>query len=344
MTGAEPPSAAVTLGEIARRVNGRVIGDGGARISGFSTLEDARPGDITFYNNPRYREQLRRTRASAVVLADERSDDTRLDRIAVRGDPRGCTRELIDIFYPEPGGAPAGVRPTASVDGTADVAPGAFVGDFARVGPGARVGEGAAIHEGCSVGAGAEIGEDAVLRPNVTVYGRTRIGRGSVVHAGAVIGADGFGFVREDGVPARLRQVGRVIVGEDVEIGALTAIDRGALGDTVIGDRVKIDNHVQIGHNVRIGADTIICGNTGISGSVVIGERVTIGGGCGINGHLRIADGAVVTGGSDVVRGIDEPGAEYAGVLPAMPARQWWRRVSRLVGKRAQGGASPGNH
>lgn len=342
MTGpARLPTPPVALGEIARLVGGRVVGDSEARVGGFSTLEDAAPGDITFYNNPRYRDQLLRTRATAVVLADDRAGDTELDRVAVAGDPRECTRMLLDIFFPESGQAPVGVRPTAAVDDTAQVSPGAFVGDFASVGARSRIGGGAVVHGRCSIGEDVEIGEDVVLHPGVTVYGRTRIGRGSVIHAGAVIGADGFGFVRVGGVPERLRQVGRVVIGEHVEIGALSAIDRGALGDTVVGDRVKIDNHVQVGHNTRIGPDTIICGSTGISGSVTIGARVTIGGGCGINGHLGIADDAVVMGGSNVVRGIDRAGAEYAGVLPAMPARQWWRRVSRLVGKRGDDRATP---
>jgi len=336
-----PASLSVPLLEVAERVGGRVVGDGGASIAGFATLGDASPGDISFYDNPIYRESLARTRATAVVISEECAGETSINRVVVGGDVRGHTLKLLDMFYPLDEDRSTGCHETAHVSPDAQISPGASVRALASVGAGSSVADGAFVGEGCRVGRGVRIARDVVLHPNVTLCDYTEIGARSVVHSGSVIGADGFGYVRVGDAPSKLPQVGRAVIGEDVEIGALTAVDRGALGDTVVGDRVKIDNLVQVGHNVRIGDDTLICGKVGISGSVTIGRRVTIGGNCGINGHISIADDVTVMGGSNVVRAIEEAGTEHAGVIPAMPSRQWWRSVARFLARKKAGAAGP---
>ena len=333
-----PRPLEIPLEDIAERIGGHVLGDGRQPITGFSTLQSSGPGDISFYNNPRYRRLLKETRASAVVVAQERAEETTISRIVVEGDPRGSTLILLDLFYPVEDEEIGGLHPSAVVDGEAEVSSDAYVGPSAVVGRGCSIASGAYIGGNCSLGEDVCIGEGAVVHPNVTICDRCVVGDRTIVHAGVVVGADGFGFVRVDGTPRKLPQVGRVVIGCDAEIGALSAIDRGALGDTIIGDRVKIDNHVQIGHNVRIGDDSIICGKVGISGSVNIGRRVTICGHCGINGHITIADDVLVSGGSSVTRSIHESGKEYAGVIPAMPSQEWWRKVAKFVGRKGDAG------
>ncbi len=322
-----PASVPVSIEELAKKIDGRVVGDGRVLIKGFATLRGAGQGDIAFYDNQKYFEQLACTQASAVLLAEKDAERTNLDRVVVDEEPRRHSLKLLDIFYPKRQETSSGVSSTAVIDPAALISPSASIASFVHVGQGSRIGGNSVVHEGCVIGPDVTIGDNVVIYPNVTIYDRVEIGDGSVIHSGAVIGADGFGFVRVQGRPYKIPQVGRVLIGIEVEIGAMTAIDRGALDDTVIGDRVKIDNHVQIGHNVFVGSDTVICGKVGISGSVVIGSGVTIGGNCGIKDHVTIANNVVVTGGSNVTGDIDRPGAKYAGVFPAMPGVAWQRCV-----------------
>jgi UDP-3-O-[3-hydroxymyristoyl] glucosamine N-acyltransferase len=220
------------------------------------------------------------------------------------------------------------VHPSAVVEG--EVSADASVGAHVWVGPGAKIGAHAVIGAGCSIGPGVEIGVGTRLASNVAIYSGARLGERCLIHSGAVIGADGFGFAREsDGAWVKIPQVGRVLIGNDVEIGAGTTIDRGALGDTVIGDGVKLDNQIQVGHNVQIGAHTAMAGCVGIAGSAEIGARCTVGGGAVILGHLTIVDDVNVSAGTLVTKSITRAGT-YSGAVPFLEHGDWLKNFSRL--------------
>jgi UDP-3-O-[3-hydroxymyristoyl] glucosamine N-acyltransferase len=280
---------------------------------------------------------LDNTRAGALIV--RRALAGKQPQIIVAGDPRVYIARVADLLSPSSAEAmttKAGVHPTAQIGEGAKVGKNAAIGAFACIGGGAQIGEGANIGAHCVIGEEAIIGAYSVLHPHSVVYRRCQIGAGCLIHSGAVIGADGFGFARIDGGKRRekIPQVGRAILGDDVEVGANAAIDRGSLGDTEIGDGVKIDNLAQIGHNAKIGANTVICGCAAIAGSAIIGEGCTIGGAARISGHLTIAPRVEVCGGSAVTADIREPGAKYAGVWPSLPAARWWRTLawlSRLI-------------
>jgi UDP-3-O-[3-hydroxymyristoyl] glucosamine N-acyltransferase len=223
----------------------------------------------------------------------------------------------------------AGVDPRAVIDPRASVASSAFVGPCAVIEAGATIGEGAEVHAGCYVGFDASIGRDCVLNPRVVVYQRCSLGERAIVHSGSVIGADGFGMAMESGKWLKIPQIGRVIIGDDVEIGANTTIDRGAMGDTVIEDGVKLDNQIQIGHNCRIGAHTAIAGCVGIAGSTRIGKYCRIGGSAMIGGHLDIADNVEISGGTTVPKSIVAAGT-YTSVFPVSPHDEWLKNASML--------------
>ena len=296
-------------------------------MSRVATLESAGPGAIAFLANPKYRPLLLETRASAVIVAPDMTGRTALPKL-VSGNPYVTYAKVAMLLHgAEP--AAAGVHPSAVVDPGARVAPTAEVGPNAVVGAGAVIGERARIGAGTVVGAGASIGEDALLHSGVTIYDRCVVGPRGVVHSGAVIGADGFGMAEENGRWLKIPQIGRVVIGADVEIGANTTIDRGAIDDTVIENDVKLDNQIQVGHNCRIGAHTAIAGCVGIAGSTRIGRNCRIGGAAMIGGHLDICDGAVISGASQVYDSIAAPGV-YTGAYPALPDRQWRRVQSAL--------------
>lgn len=313
------------LGEIVARFGGEIVGAGDTAISRIATLEDAGPGDLAFLANPKYRHQLASTRAAAVIMAPP----------AVDGSPAAILTPQPYLYYarvaqwlnPLPAPQP-GIHSSAVVEG--EVAASASIGPNVWIGPGAVIGEAAVIGANCSIGAGVEIGAGTRLAANVAIYPGCRLGERCLVHSGAVIGADGFGFAREtDGAWVKIPQVGRVLIGDDVEIGAGTTIDRGALGDTVIADGVKLDNQIQVGHNVRIGAHTAMAGCVGIAGSTVIGARCTVGGAAIILGHLHIADDVNVSMGTLVAKSITKAGT-YSGAVPFLEHGDWLRNFSRL--------------
>ena len=317
------------LAEIAARCGGEVLGDPDVLIAQVGTLRGAQAGEIAFIAHPRYRAELASTRASAVILGEADRAATAIPRI-VSKDPYACFARVSALLNPPPP-APPGIDSTAVVSPAASVAPGAGVGAACVIGAGAVVEEGASVGAGCVIGEQARIGPHARLHPRVTVYARCAIGARSIVHSGAVIGADGFGFAPDGGRWLKIPQIGRVVVGDDVEIGANTTIDRGAIEDTVIEDGVKLDNQIQIGHNCRIGAHSAIAGCVGIAGSTTIGRGCMIGGAAMIGGHLSIADGVVLAGGSTVTKSIERRGT-YVGVIPAEEARDWRRMVAALRG------------
>ena len=316
-----------TLGELAQRLGVRFHGDEGCEIDGVTTLTDARAGAITFLTNPRYRKYLSDTRAAAVILKDEDLEYCPVNAL-ISDNPYLTYAHVSALFAPV-------FSPTAPVAPGACIAETASLGAGVRVGANAVIGEGAVLADGVSVGPGSvvgdnsRIGRDSVLKANVTVYHDCEIGERATIHSGAVIGSDGFGFANDKGRWVKIHQLGRVVIGNDVEIGANTTIDRGAIEDTVIGDNVIIDNLVQVAHNVRIGDYSAVAGCVGIAGSAEIGRHCAFGGGAGILGHLEIADGVTVTAMSLVTNSIKEPGVYSAGT-PLEPKSHWQKNYVRF--------------
>lgn len=329
MTAPSEPAASVarTLADLARETGAALDGDGSVAVQRVGTLERAGPGDIAFLANPRYRRALDATRASAVILAPADAGATALPKL-VSANPYATFARVARLLQPAVPITP-GVAPGAVVDPTAHVAATASIGPFAVVEGGARIGERVRVGAHCVIGRDCTIGDDSELKPRVTLYARTVLGRRALVHSGAVLGADGFGMAEEDGRWIRIPQAGRVVVGDDCEIGANTTIDRGAIDDTILEDDVKLDNQIQVGHNCVIGAHTAIAACVGIAGSARIGRGCKIGGAAMISGHLSIADGAVVSGGTVVFGDIEQPGV-YTGAFPILPYRDWQKAAAQI--------------
>ena len=321
------PSLPARAGELAAYLRAELVGDADVRIDGVATLSGARPGCLSFLANPAYRDALRATRASAVLLPESALADCPATAL-VLDDPYARWARLLDHLYPPRAAAP-GVHATVVVADDARVDAGAEIGMHASVGSGASVGPGAVVGPGCVVDDGVELGAGSRLVARVYVGGRARLGRRVLVHPGAVIGADGFGLAMDEGRWRKVPQIGSVHIGDDCEIGANTTIDRGALGDTELGCDVRLDNQVQVAHNVAIGDHTAIAGCVGIAGSTRIGKYCMIAGASGIGGHLEICDRVVVTAMSTVLHSIREPG-QYGSGIPARPMRSWQRTLVRL--------------
>jgi UDP-3-O-[3-hydroxymyristoyl] glucosamine N-acyltransferase len=302
-------SGPLTLGEIASRLGGRVVGDPRTRVRQVGSLEAATGDEISFLSNPRHKDQLAATRAAAVVVGPDAEALTELPRIVCEN-PYAYFARVSQLFNPLTAQA-AGVHPTAVVA------------------PGARLGARVSIGAGCVIGEGVSIGDDTCLYARVVVYAGCSIGARCIVHSGVVIGADGFGFAPEGGRWIKIPQIGAVRIGDDVEIGANTTIDRGALADTVIEEGVKLDNQIQVGHNTRIGAHTAIAGCTGIAGSADIGRHCTFGGAAMILGHLKIVDHVHVSTGTLISRSILKPGT-YTGVFPFAENASWARNTAHV--------------
>jgi UDP-3-O-[3-hydroxymyristoyl] glucosamine N-acyltransferase len=307
----------LTLGEIVQRLGGRVAGDESTLVHQVASLEGAAAHQISFFTGSRYRGRLAATRAGAVVLGPQDEGETRLPRI-VADNPYAYFARLSQLFNP-------------LVVQERGVHPSAVVAKSARLG--ARVSIGA----GCAVGERVTIGDDSTLYPRVVVYPGCSIGARAIIHAGAVIGADGFGIAEDEGRWVKIPQIGAVRIGDDVEIGANTTIDRGAIDDTVLEEGVKLDNQIQVGHNVRIGAHSAIAGCTGIAGSADIGRHCTIGGAAIILGHLRIADHVNISAGTLISRSILKPGT-YTGVYPFDEHASWARAAAGLRRKGKKNG------
>ncbi|MEP6548660.1 MAG: UDP-3-O-(3-hydroxymyristoyl)glucosamine N-acyltransferase [Gammaproteobacteria bacterium] len=316
-----------SLGELAVRFGLGLHGAPELRVTHVATLSNAGPGAISFLANPRYRKQMQATRATAVMLAPENAADCPVAAL-IDPNPYLAYARVAALLHPEPEFA-AGIHPSAVVSGSARIASSAAVAALAVIEDGAQIGERVLVGPGCIVQRGAQVGADSRLNARVNLYPGVRIGQRCILHAGAVIGADGFGFAADAGTWIKVPQVGSVRIGDDVEIGANTTIDRGAIDDTVVEHGVKLDNQIQVGHNVTIGAHTAVAGCVGISGSTTIGERCMIGGGVGIAGHLTIADDVVVTGCSLVSASIKHAGS-YSSGMPTVETRMWRRMVAHL--------------
>ncbi len=316
-----------SLSELTKVFGGVVEGDPNIRVWKVGTLENASEHDITFLTGSRFLSQLPRTRASAVILSAAHRDATSLPRI-VCDNPYAYFARVSTLLNP-PSLAAAGVHPAAVVSARAVLGARVSVGANAVIADDVRIGDGAVIGAQCFIGNGAIIGNETRLSAHVTIYHDCQLGARCIVHSGVVIGADGFGIAPEEGRWVKVPQVGRVIVGDDVEIGANTAIDRGAIDDTIIEDGVKLDNLIQIAHNVHIGAHTAIAACTGIAGSVRIGRRCRIAGAVGIAGHLSIADDVEISAKTLVTKTISEPGT-YSGGYP-FEANSTWRRNAAQI-------------
>ena len=312
----------LSLAELAKRTGATLRGDERVLVSRVATLDSADEGAIAFLANPKYRSLLASTRASAVIVAPEMAGDTSLPAL-VDANPYAIFAKVAALLHPRETIRP-GAHPSAVVDPTAKVAATAAIAATAVVGAGAVIGERASIGAGTIIGANASVGEDTVLHARVVLYDRCVVGPRCIVHSGVVIGADGFGMAEEAGRWLKIPQVGRVVIGADVEIGANTTIDRGALDDTVIEDDVKLDNQIQIGHNCRIGRHTAMAGCVGVAGSTRIGSNCKIGGAAFINGHIEICDNVMLGGGTGIYRSITEPGT-YSGANLPLPHAEWQR-------------------
>jgi len=317
----------IAVAELAVRFGCELKGDPGVRVQRVATLALAGPDALSFLANPQYRRLLGATRAGAVVL-DAASAGQCPCAALIAANPYATYARIAALLHPA-AAVHAGIHERAMVDPSAQVADSASVDAQTVIGPACRIGERVQIGAGCVLGAGVEIGADSVLHPRVTLERGVRLGLRVRVQSGAVIGSDGFGYAREGAAWVPVPQLGAVRIGDDVEIGANTTIDRGAIEDTVIGAGVKLDNQIQVGHNVEIGAHTAIAACTGISGSTRIGARCMIAGAVGIVGHLDICDDVVITGLSMVAHSITTPGV-YSGGLPAAPAALWRRLAARF--------------
>jgi UDP-3-O-[3-hydroxymyristoyl] glucosamine N-acyltransferase len=301
----------LTTGELADRLGGALTGDAARVIRSVATLELAGPEDLSWYGDPRYRDPLARTRAGVVLVP--RDCELPADLCAIRvADPDAALGVVLGLFAPPVDTVPEGVDPLASV-ATDAVVDGACIGPHVTIREGSRVGAGTQLHAGVYVGHGCRIGRDCVLWPNVVVREYGELGDRVVLHPGVVIGADGFGYRQEAGRHVKIPQIGRVVIEDDVEIGANTCVDRARSGETRIGRGTKIDNLVQIGHNVRVGEDCIIVAQCGLSGSVTLGRHVMLGGQVGVADHAHLHDGVVVAAMSGA-KGEMAPGKAYRGI------------------------------
>lgn len=314
-----------TLQELAVFSGGELRGgDPAQTISGAASLSEAVAGEVTFYADPRYLARLRNTRASAIFVPLNFSEQTNAAQIRV-GNPSKAFEQVVLKMAPKPVVFTAGTHPTAFIDPSAQIGDRVSIQPHAVIEAGAHIGDNTVIGAGSYVGHETVIGESCLIYPNVTIRERTRIGARVIIHSGAVIGADGFGFEIVEGRYQKIPQIGIVQIDDDVEIGANTTIDRARFGRTWIQDGVKIDNLVQIAHNVILGKNSIIAAQTGISGSTRVGENVKMAGQVGVIGHLTIGDDTVIAAQSGISK--DAPGGAWFG-SPAVPLADAKRQIA----------------
>ena len=318
---------AYSLADIVARLGGKVQGDARVKISQIATLESATSGQIAFLANSKYRQQLATTAAAAVIVAPVDAEVTSLPCI-VSDNPYSYFAKLSAFLNP-PTQYRAGIHPSAVIGEGAQLAENVHIAANVVIGASAVIGAHSIVLEGCSIGANAILGRNARLYPRVVIYHQCVIGDNFIAHSGAVIGADGFGLAMEGGRWLKIPQIGRVVIGNDVEIGANTTIDRGALADTVIEDDVKLDNQIQVAHNVRIGAHSAIAGCVGIAGSTVIGKYCRFGGSAMILGHLEIADKVEISAGTLISKSIKTAGI-YTAIFPFAETHEWRKNAVHL--------------
>ncbi|WP_423192010.1 UDP-3-O-(3-hydroxymyristoyl)glucosamine N-acyltransferase [Cupriavidus sp. H18C2] len=332
-----------TLGQLATENGAQVVGDPDLPVGGLAPLDQAGPGDLSFLSNPLYLAQAVASKAGAIIVSQADLERIRADGQAdgrnwlVARNPYVCFARVAQRFDRAANADPrVGIDARATVSPDATVPASCYIGPNVVIEPGARLGERVRVLANAFIGAGAEIGEDTLIYANVSVYHRCVVGARNILHSGAVIGADGFGFAPDIG-PAgvayvKIPQVGRAVLGDDVEIGANTCVDRGAMADTVIEEGCKIDNQVQIAHNVHVGAHTVIAGTAAVSGSTRIGRFCVIGGAANFSGHLTIADRTTVSGGTSITKSITKPGGHFTSVFPFTSHGEWERNAAIVRG------------
>ena len=316
------------LSELAEQFDLQYQGDGDTLINGIGTLSDATETQISFLSNPAYREQLGSTRAAAIIISAAEAKNCPVNSL-VSDNPYVSYARIAEIFDPRKPLNP-GLHASASIDPSATLGKDVFVGANAVIGPGCVIADACFIGPGCVMVADCKLGCSSRLLANVTVCESVIIGKRTIIHPGAVIGSDGFGLAFDRDHWVKIPQLGSVRIGDDCEVGANTSIDRGAIGDTILENDVRIDNLVQIAHNVRIGAHTALAGLVGIAGSTQIGEYCMFAGNSGAIGHIRIADRTTVHLKSVVTKSITQPGTVWSAALPARPLQNWNRTVAHL--------------
>ena len=318
---------ACTLSELVDRFGGELLDDNGVEISGVAPIERAGPLEIAFVSQAKYLRDIESTQAGALILPPEGRDRTQCPRI-ITSNPYLYFARVSTLLNPAPQPAP-GIHPSATVHAGAQVAATASVAAGVVIGAGAVIGERSVIGPNSVIGEKTRIGDDCLLHANVTVYHHCEVGSRVILHSGCVIGSDGFGFANEQGRWVKIPQIGRVLIGDDVEVGAATTIDRGALDDTVIEEGVKLDNLIQVAHNVRIGAHTAIAACTGIAGSAKIGKYCMIGGAAMIFGHIEIADKVRISTNTLITKSLTKPGT-YTSALPFSEHGEWLKNAAHL--------------
>jgi UDP-3-O-[3-hydroxymyristoyl] glucosamine N-acyltransferase len=313
------------LSELAEYVGGTVVGDGEVEISGIAPIDDAEAGQITFIAHPRYFRKLETTRASAIILSKEVPSTGK--HLIIAANPQLAFVKILTLFFTRPY-QPKGIDPKACISTTAQLGEDLTIYPRVYIGDRCRIGNRVTLYPGVFVDEDSSIGEDSILYPNVTVYSGSVIGKRVILHSGVVIGADGFGYAKEGAKNVKIPQVGKVMIEDDVEIGANSTVDRAALDTTIIRRGVKIDNLVQVAHNVEIGEDSIIVAQVGIAGSTKIGKNVILAGQAGISDHIEIGDNVMVGAQSGV--GQNLPSNQAFSGSPAQPHREWLRTVATL--------------
>ena len=316
-----------SLAELATRFGCELIGDPDAEVASVATLKNAASGSVSFLASPAYRPQLAETRATAVIMREADAAECSVNALVCE-DPYLTFARVATLLYPRPS-VDAGIHSSAVVEASASVDPSAQIAALSYIGEGASIGARTYIGPGCVIGKNCHVGDDGYLSANISLIDDVQLGHRAIVHGGVVLGADGFGHKATDTGWLKVPQVGGVRIGNDVEIGASTTVDRGAIDDTIIGDGVRLDNQIQIAHNCNIGAHTVIASGTGVSGSTTIGSRCVVAGMVGFVGHIHICDDVVITGAAVVTKSITEPGV-YSGSFPAEKDADWKRRVARF--------------
>jgi len=312
----------LSTAEIAKQLDGEVLGDATAVLTGFASAAEAKPGDLTFAENAEFFAVAEASAATAIIAGKEFTSSTKtVIRVA---NPRVAFAKAVGVFFREPE-LPAGIHPTAVVAKSAQIDPSAHIGPHCTIGERVKIGPKTALLAGIYVGDDSVIGDGSKLFPNVTLYPRTQIGKRVRIHSSSVIGADGFGYVFDSGFHRKVPQIGHVVIGDDVEIGANSCVDRGALGATVIGRGTKIDNLVQVAHNVQTGEHCLLISQVGISGSTQLGNYVVIAGQAGLAGHLKIGNQVTIGAAAGVMTDVPD-GSKYLGA-PAGPDREFKRQI-----------------
>lgn len=321
------------LGDIASAIGAELVGDNSLNIEGIANLEDATPNQLAFVARAAFAKYLPDTKAGVVILTQELADQSSFSgNKLICSNPYLAYAQVSQFFDPFCAPQAASIHASASVSESAVIGSDVIIGANAVIEDGVKIGAGTRVGANSFIGKSTVIGDNCLIHSNVAIYHEIEIGDRVIIHSCAVIGADGFGFAPKPGGWQKIHQLGSVIIGNDVEIGATTAVDRGALGDTILADGVKLDNHIHIAHNVELGKNTAIAACCGIAGSTKIGANCTIAGMVGISGHLTICDNVHFTGKTMVTSDISEPGV-YSSGIPCMPAQQWRKnavRVSKL--------------